>query len=329
MAEATSETFMDGDLAYYKQRAEALLPPESDVVARNRAITATYAELYRGRRSLFKWSGMAAFASHRVGIALLPFEVSSWLGHAAHFVPRHPKLATLDDVDEDLNLLRVTNNRVYESSAWAHLAFDELRDDGARVLDLSATQAELRLFRSGFERLGRASRRLRQGEPLRVVLPEIWRGNTEILRFEQEVTVQAGFERFRPTFRTFLTWAMSMEFDGDNRKIELDTLSYFPSFMWTSGLSVLAKTRSVPRVYHLEHRWHWIEHRLLPLWKRVDAEPDVEAKMLRLQALKDPSLALTRRVLAPPLREAIRADLRVSRGRASAAYSSRVGTRRP
>src|SRR6266511_4123834 len=60
------------DKAYWQRKAEAKLPPEHDVVARNEAITGTYARWYTAQ-PLFKWAGMAAFSSHRVVLSLSPY----------------------------------------------------------------------------------------------------------------------------------------------------------------------------------------------------------------------------------------------------------------
>jgi hypothetical protein len=275
-------------LDYFQAQAEQLLPAENQVFERNRAITATYASLFLKERSLFKWAGMAAFASHRVGISLVPFAIEEWAEGRARFKvpPEHQGRAL--SIDDDLNLLRLTNNRVYASIAWSHLAFSS-KDHGSEcVLDLSATVPEWRLLRQGWERICQAARRLKQGEPRSVVEPLIWRGNEELLRFEQEVTVQAGFDRMQRAFSTFLTWAMSMEFDGDNQRVELDTFSYFPLYMWTQAFHVLARTRSLPHVGRFDHRWCWVEGSLLPMWKHVEAsDRELEQKLKRLAALGD------------------------------------------
>jgi len=273
-------------IADFQARAEALLPAEREVVPRNRAITAAYARFFKQRRELFKWAGMASFASHRVGISLIPFAIESWAEGGARFVlpPEHQGRAA--SIHDDLNLLRLTNNRVYESIAWAHLATSELNDDAARVLDLCGGVPEWKMLRKGWDLIGQASRRLKQGEPVSAVQSLIWRGNQELLRFEQEVTVQSGFERMNGLFTTFMTWAMSMEFDGDNERVELDTFSYFPLYMWTSAFHVLVRTRSLPRVSRFDHRWTWVEGRLLPLWMNVDAsDRELEKKLERLIAL--------------------------------------------
>ena len=49
------------DKAYWQSLAEAKLPPEHEAVARNAAITGTYARWYT-EQPLCKWSGMAAFS---------------------------------------------------------------------------------------------------------------------------------------------------------------------------------------------------------------------------------------------------------------------------
>ncbi len=284
----TTATGHGDKVSDFQAQAEALLPAENQVFERNRAITATYASLFLGQRDLFKWAGMAAFASHRVGISLVPFAIEEWIEGKAHFKVPVEHLGRALNVDDDLNLLRLTNNRVYDSIAWSHLAFSSPEHGSECVLDLCATMPEWKLLRKGWQRICQASRCMKQGEPMSTVAPLIWRGNEELLRFEQEVTVQAGFDRMERPFSTFLTWAMSMEFDGDHERVELDTFSYFPIWMWTSAFRVLARTRSLPYVGRFDHRWCWVEGCLLPMWKNVDAKDgELERKLKRLAELGD------------------------------------------
>lgn len=49
------------------------LPDKRWVVGRSKAIKSKYAQLYFEAPDLFKWAGMAAFASYRVTLALAPF----------------------------------------------------------------------------------------------------------------------------------------------------------------------------------------------------------------------------------------------------------------
>jgi len=61
------------DIQAYKESFESKLPKEEDVIARNKKISSMYAELYLEHPDIFKWAGMAAFASNHIGIGLIPY----------------------------------------------------------------------------------------------------------------------------------------------------------------------------------------------------------------------------------------------------------------
>jgi hypothetical protein len=103
----------------WQTKAESKLPPDTWVLERNRAITAACSSLYKERPSAFKWWGMAAFASHRIGLALSPY----------YFVPCNHQIIGVrggdsselhTDLFPDLNFLRETNNATFEDIRWAH-----------------------------------------------------------------------------------------------------------------------------------------------------------------------------------------------------------------
>lgn len=242
--------------------AERRLPGEDQVIARNHAITAAYAELYLRRRELFKWAGMAAFASFQVGLALEP------LGSG---------LATRE-LEDDLDLIRQTNNEVYADIAWAHLAYeaggiDEIR----RCLE---GRCGYHLLRSGFEQMHRAAR----NGTLDPVL--VWDANVLLLEHEQHQTVQPRFGALDYLFGKALTLATMLDFDGNHRRIDPKTLSAFSIFMLTRSWHILAFTGFLPNVVSFEQRWHWIRFSLLPAWQRVDrAEAAVTRIMERFVSL--------------------------------------------
>lgn len=228
-------------------KARELLPGEGQVLARNRAITAAYAALYLRQRELFKWAGMAAFASFQVGLALEP------LGHG---------LASAELVD-DLELIRETNNAVYADIAWAHLAYEEGGIDEIRRC-LQGARGQY-LLRSGFEQLHRAKKSGRIDRAL------CWEANALLLEHEQHQTVQPRFQRFDTLFGKALTLATMLDFDGDHRRLDSRTLSAFSLHMLTRGLHVLPFTGFFPNVVSFEQRWHWIRFRLLPAWQSVES----------------------------------------------------------
>src|SRR5262245_11530089 len=124
------------DRAYWQQKALASLPPEEDVLARNAAITGAYATWYTDHPEVRKWEGMAAFAPHRVGLALKPY----------HFKMLQNTITDIEETETDrprkksvfrsvrlirgykesmirsLNLIRRTNNLVFGDIGWAHVA---------------------------------------------------------------------------------------------------------------------------------------------------------------------------------------------------------------
>ena len=63
-------------IADWKANLEARLPDYEMVLIRNKTISANYAALYQRAPKLYKWAGMAAFASYQVGMVLLPLIVN-------------------------------------------------------------------------------------------------------------------------------------------------------------------------------------------------------------------------------------------------------------
>lgn len=236
--------------------AERLLPPKERLRERNAQITAQYAQLYLRQRDLFKWAGMAAFASFQVGLAMIPLGAR----------------ATLADLTDDLEVIRETNNAVYRDIGWVHLAYE-----AGGFPEVQRCLGGVDLLAEGFERMAHA------GRGARVDHAQAWAGNTMLLRHEQEWTVQPRFARLDKLFGYALTLTTMLDFDADHRRIDRQTVSAFSWFMMTQGYRLLLRTRSCPDVLRFDHRWFWIEQSLLPHWKRVDrSDPELERKMRRL-----------------------------------------------
>ena len=64
-------------IAGWKALAQGLLSQQPCVFHRNLEISSRYAEAYGRLPSCLKWAGMAAFASHHVRLALLPFRLDA------------------------------------------------------------------------------------------------------------------------------------------------------------------------------------------------------------------------------------------------------------
>src|SRR6266702_4258465 len=104
----------------WQNRAQQGLPPPTAVLERNVAITAVYARLYLEHPAIFKWAGMAAFASHRVGMALVPYAFETVDEEVTGIADAHGHPSGKEGLFQDLNLIRTVNNNIYNDIAWAH-----------------------------------------------------------------------------------------------------------------------------------------------------------------------------------------------------------------
>ena len=244
----------------WQARAEARLPRRADRVGRNAAITAEYARWYLRRQELFKWAGMAAFASHHVGMAF--------------------RSTALRMLIPDLDRIRKINNLIYRDIGWAHLAYETegiaaieeaLRPNPPRPT--RAPRAAPPIMLEAFRAIERGRRQIAAGHE-RAGWRIVWHGNFLLLKHEQFDTVQPQFDQLSRGFSHLFSLATSMEFDASDHALPWHRLRqrWFALFMWTRGLLVLIRTRSTPDITNREHRWFWISKWLLPRWRSVDTK---------------------------------------------------------
>ena len=108
-------------ITVWKVASQRLLSDECCAFHRNMEISSRYAELYRHLPECFKWTAMAAIASHHVRLALFPLRVdadrSGYADIPRHLRRRQKRLA------EDVNTIRRTNNAIFDDIYWVHLAY--------------------------------------------------------------------------------------------------------------------------------------------------------------------------------------------------------------
>lgn len=256
--------------SFWQTEAERRLPPKAWVIERNRAITAAYSSLYKERPATFKWCGMAAFASHRIGLALSPY----------YFVLRNNEIvgvrggsgsdALEGNVFPDLSLLRETNNAIFEDMAWAHYAYASPNGGISEIeKGLSDVSEPYHLMLDGFKAIHEGETLISQGrQPQGEEL--IWKGALLLAQHEQFVTAQPKFELIKPHFQIFLSWAASIDFNSRLLEFEFWKFSSFDVYMWTIGLWLLLLSRSLPNICNLRQRWFWISSRVIPLFRKLD-----------------------------------------------------------
>ncbi len=252
----------------WKQYAQSKLPEEGYVLARNHKITCIYASLYNKYPRLLKWAGMASFASHKVGLALKPFGVydncDGFLDTST--CSNYSDLGVMDDV----NIIRQTNNKVYDDIAWAHFAYVS-KTGGIELLKQLLADEKESLILKGFLNIDKGRELLEQGGSPRIAAKYIWYGNKLLLKHEQMFTVQPMFGQLDFVFRRLLTLSTAMDFDGKNLRFDRKTYTSFYVYMWLWGKWVMVKTKSLPSIVNFQHRWLWIDKKMLKIWKRVDS----------------------------------------------------------
>lgn len=236
------------------------------VVRRNEFVTAAYAEMYLRNPAIYKWAGMAALTSAAVGRGM-------YMTHYLH----QSHLATLvnlfgREVAAVSATLGVGNLAVFNDIYWQHMAYE------------NGGLAEIRrAYRAGQlpHTVYRAWQLIDEGRATGAAAL-VWAGNRDLLYYEQRVILQpAVYDGNERLWRLMSGWVLS-PIPGHLETIE--------DFEPGANMAVFGD------------RWRWIEGRMLPRWKALDAEqPERVAGQLQGWLIGGPPfplpLSLKRRAL--------------------------------
>jgi hypothetical protein len=253
----------------WRQELEAELPALERYADRNRVITARYAGWYLEHPHIFKWAGMASFASRQVGLAILMAELLT----KPERIEADALLLSLHRFGADRLLLadfeeiRQGNNNIYRDIAWAHAAYIA---GGMDELMACASETEDAKLITGFDIIDRGRELLRlnenddEGERL------VWEGNLFLLRHEQVDVLQPVFDRLSPAGRLMASFGSELDFSG----------SVLPDFRCRTSFSsfhgyfeTLAGLKSVTNP---ADRWQWVEKSVIPAWQSADRQMKIE-----------------------------------------------------
>ncbi|MCW8820173.1 MAG: hypothetical protein OQK61_07690 [Ignavibacteriaceae bacterium] len=268
--------------------AESFLPPCKEVVQRNRAITAQYAQLYLEYHELFKWAGMAAFASSQVGVALAFVElmqtpgrmmetehhekpvdmvqgIGDFLAGAARSVFSLPfmlyDVAAKNILLNDLEEIRKGNNAIYKDIAWAHIAYAK---GGLAEIEGNISDNEREFLLSGFRQIDEGAALMKTGEDHQKASALIREGNSRLLRHEQVNTLGPVFQAISPQGHIVVSFGSELNFGEAASPGHCSRASFADHFGY---FEVLSGCRDVTDT---QHRWQWIEENVLPVWYAVD-----------------------------------------------------------
>lgn len=254
------------------------LPSEEQVIKRNRTITAHYAQLYQKQPQLYKWAGMAAFASFHIGEKL---QLWNWQRSGISTLPVEVQRKNRS-LEDDFQVIRIINNKIFLEIGWVHLAFCQMDFPAFYLLLLEKKKHELILH--AFEKLNDARTQLKREGYSTTIKELIWEANTEILWHEQSEVVQPLFDKLTSSFSGAMTFFASFDYNINHRPTNWKNHSSFILFMLFSGASLWTKKWLLPEVTNLQHRWHWIHNDLLKKWEIVEADDQLIAAEITLLA---------------------------------------------
>lgn len=230
------------------------LVTEERLLERNAQISSSYAALYLRHPSLFKWSGMAAFASQHVRI-LLRLKASADRERSSAAL-----LSRLLSITE-LETIRAINNAIHSDIFWAHLVYDGCEDGAARLTEI-VRGTSMQPLAEGIGLIERGREQLKHNTQHGKDL--IVRGNIALLRHEQETVVQPRLSLLSCAFARVFSLGSSLNYEPKGMVDCLRYCSSFYVFMIFREWVRLVHSRSLPRLDLLEHRWQWIERVLVP-----------------------------------------------------------------
>ncbi|MEM1448208.1 MAG: hypothetical protein AAGI22_03805 [Planctomycetota bacterium] len=259
----------------WRRAAEGLLSEQPCVFHRNGEISALYATLYQRNPGLFKWAGMAAFASHHVRVALFPLRIDADPSGRVD-LPRtlqHWRGLHLPDVD----LIRQTNNGIFDDVFWVHLAYGGEAAGVERVRRAVRGRSEYVEILDAVEQLDAGRRAIERGSS---GSSDVWAANLKILRHEQRYLVQPRFERLTTSFARAFSLGASLSFRTERRFRPLHLHSTFYGHAIGRRLGRYVRALRLPDVTRFEDRWDWIESAIIPRYKDFERDHrDVDSRL--------------------------------------------------
>ena len=253
----------EGSVEWWRDKAEERLNNQQCVFLRNQEITANYARAYLKHPNLFKWAGMAAFASHHMRLALKPFALGS--GTSGSIEPNElhgPKYRRLQNV----SLFKEINDAIYNDIYWAHLAYDGSETGMERIRSAMKEKASYASLLGAFEKLDAARNLFEVNSGISKKADALaWEANIEILRHEQMSMVQPRFAKLASSFSRGISLFSTMHYQHGGRCKKMLLPGAFVAFRvarhprqtFRKGISIV----------DFEQRWEWIRDGILPGFK--------------------------------------------------------------
>lgn len=268
---------MYSEIDKWREEIDQKLPLRDDVLERNKAITSEYSKMYRLNPKIYKWAGMAAFASFHMGEQM---HTQDW---KSSDIMNLEELCNkgINSQQENFQLIRIINNKIFNDIGWVHIAYcDERFEEFESML---SQEGNYDTILGAFQKLNRGRKLLDDRKYEKLGERLVWEANCDILWHEQADVVQPLFDQLSKVFSLGMTFCASFDYQINNTKTDWKTHSSFIFYMLFHGFDKVWKNGFVPDVTNLEHRWHWIDNKLLEIWK--DTEGNKNGIMDKMEKL--------------------------------------------
>jgi hypothetical protein len=233
--------------------AEKIKSVEKKALARNKVINQAYAEMYLSNPAVFKWAGMAAFASHSAGEKM---KLIKQIGHISTFPARVAwDLIALPGQLSDWNCrymfaqVAQGNKAIYCDLYWQHLAY---RAGGIAELSRIYQQGDLP------EAIWQAWQQIDWGR--RTANEElIWEGNLGLLMHEQKYVIQAVL--YQGWFNRSI-WKMI--------SLAHQLLGILLDSPVPGGAAAFREAVPNGNLADVDQRWHWCVEHIVPAWRNIE-----------------------------------------------------------
>lgn len=261
-------------IAGWKVLVEGLLSDPCCAFHRNLEISSRYAWIHTLLPDCFKWTAMAAIASHHVRLALFPLRLDTD-GTGYVDIPRSLSRRT-PLLIHDVNTIRETNNAIFDDIFWVHLAYAGPGGGIDRLRALLDGDRHYAPILAGFEAIDRGRRVVEEGTASAATRRRahdlIWSGNVQLLEHEQRALVQPNFDRLSCAFARLVSVGSATSFEARGVRREVAYFTSFYSYSLTRRAPEVLRARAWPRITRFDDRWRWLVDSVVPRFQRFDAD---------------------------------------------------------
>src|SRR5215470_7531582 len=261
-------------IAGWRAIADGLLSDPCCAFHRNVEISSRYAWIYQVHPACFKWTAMAAIASHHVRLALFPLRLDTdrtGFVDIPHSLARQKLLLT-----EDVNTIRATNNAIFNDIYWVHLAYVTAEDGIERLRALLQAEHHYAPVLAGFEAIDQGRRvladEMASAKARQTADDLIWEGNVQLLQHEQRALVQPNFDRLSCASARLISIGSATSFEVRGVRREVAYFTSFYLYSLTQGISYALRAQAWPRMTRFDDRWRWLVASVVPRFRRFDAD---------------------------------------------------------